>query len=303
MKPLRLKLQNEANLKNAPIHVIEKDYALSYVLAGIAKQPELSHSLIFKGGTALKKIFFGDYRFSEDLDFSVINAPKNSQLENALINALALSKELLNEYGSFDIQLKRNPEKAPHPKGQDAFNVLVKFPWQPTPLCRIKVEITHDEPVILTPEYKPILHGYEEKIDCSVACYRIEEIVAEKLRALLQTHKKLITRGWNRPRARDYYDLWCILKSYSSSVNNTRLIKMLDEKCKHRDVTYKNIEDFFTTELVKEANQHWETTLGALVKGLSACGPVLDETKLLISNLLVNDTDDTDRLLTPLEQL
>ncbi|MDR3492134.1 MAG: nucleotidyl transferase AbiEii/AbiGii toxin family protein [Gammaproteobacteria bacterium] len=286
MKPLRIKIQDEANLKKVPMHVIEKDYALSYVLAGMANQPELSHSLIFKGGTALKKIFFGDYRFSEDLDFSVINAPKDKQLENALNNALSLSKELLNEYGSFDIQLKRNPEKAPHPKGQDAFNVMVKFPWQPTPLCRIKVEITHDESVILSPEYKPILHGYEEEIDCAVACYHIEEIVAEKLRALLQTHQKLVARGWNRPRARDYYDLWCILKNYSAAVDANRLIAMLDKKCKHRDVSYQNIDDFFTDELVKEAHQHWQATLGVLVRELSECATVLNETKSLISNLL-----------------
>ena len=58
MKPLRIKIQDEASEKKVPQHVVEKDYALSYVLAGIAKQPELSHSLIFKGGTALKKIFF-----------------------------------------------------------------------------------------------------------------------------------------------------------------------------------------------------------------------------------------------------
>lgn len=260
MKPLRLKIQDEATLKKVPVHVIEKDYVLSYILAGMAKQPELSHSLIFKGGTALKKIFFGNYRFSEDLDFSVINAPKDKQLENALFKAVNLSKELLNDYGSFDIQLKRNPERAPHPKGQDAFNVLFKFPWQPTHLCRIKVEITHDEPVILSPEYKSILHGYEEQIDCTVACYHIEEIVAEKLRALLQTHKKLVARGWNRPRARDYYDLWCILKNYSTAVDHARLTEMLDKKCKHREVSYQDIDDFFTAELVKEAHQHWQAT-------------------------------------------
>src|SRR5680860_834759 len=106
MKPLRTKIQDEANLKKVPMHVIEKDYALSYVLAGIAKQPELSRSLIFKGGTALKKIFFGDYRFSEDLDFSVINAPQGKTLEKALHNAMILAKEQLNNYGPFDIQLK-----------------------------------------------------------------------------------------------------------------------------------------------------------------------------------------------------
>jgi hypothetical protein len=63
-----------------------------------------------------QKIFFGNYRFSEDLDFSVINAPKDKPLENILLNALVLAKELLNEYGSFDIQLKRNPEKSTSPK-------------------------------------------------------------------------------------------------------------------------------------------------------------------------------------------
>lgn len=269
------------------MHVIEKDYVLSYVLAGIAKQSALSHTLIFKGGTALKKIFFGDYRFSEDLDFSVAKAPKESELENALLNAVIQSKELLNEYGSFEIQLKRNPEKAPHPNGQDAFNIFVKFPWHPTPLCRIKVEITHDEPVILSPEYKPILHGYDESIDCVVACYHIEEIVAEKLRALLQTHQKLVARGWNRPRARDYYDLWSILKHYSSAVDAGRLGEILDIKCKHRKVSYQNMNDFFTAELVKEANRHWQATLGVLVRELPDCNKTLEETRGLIANLLL----------------
>ena len=237
MKPLRLKIQDEVTLKQTPMHVIEKDYALSYVLAGIARHPKLAHSLIFKGGTALKKIFFGDYRFSEDLDFSVIDAPTGADLEDCLNEASLLSKQLLNNFGPFDIQFKRYPERAPHPKGQDAFNVLVKFPWHSeSSSCRIKLEITHDESVILPPIYKTILHDYDEKIDGEVACYHIEEIIAEKMRALLQTHKKLVVRGWNRPRARDYYDLWCIFKKYNSTVNRTRLIEILDKKCMHRDV-------------------------------------------------------------------
>jgi predicted nucleotidyltransferase component of viral defense system len=208
MKPLRIKLQDECSFKKSLPEIVEKDYALSYILAGIAKQQQLGNSLIFKGGTALKKIFFGDYRFSVDLDFSTLDAPKNQALESALQAAIGISSELLSDYGPFEIQLKRYPERGPHPTGQEAFNVNVKFPWHRSPLCTIKVEVTHDEPVILAPEYKPILHGYDETLDCLVACYHIEEIIAEKLRALLQTHRKLVTRGWNRPRARDYYDLW-----------------------------------------------------------------------------------------------
>ena len=290
MKPLRIKIQDEVTLKKTPSDVVEKDYAVSYVLAGIAQQPELSQCLVFKGGTALKKIFFGNYRFSENLDFSVINAPKGERLEKALLHAITLAKDLLNNYGPFDLQLRRNPEKAPHPNGQEAFILQVKFPWHTTSQCRIKIEITHDESVILEPEFKPILHSYEENIDCLVRCYHIEEIVAEKLRALLQTHKKLVLRSWNRPRARDYYDLWSILKNYSSSVDTARLIAMLDKKCKHRDVSYQTIEDFFTEELVKEANQHWQSSLGTFVRGvpggLPDCSLLLDETKLLIQKII-----------------
>ena len=50
--------------------IVEKDYALSYLLAAIAQVPELSRNLVLKGGTALRKFYFPGYRFSEDLDFS-----------------------------------------------------------------------------------------------------------------------------------------------------------------------------------------------------------------------------------------
>ncbi len=286
MKTLRIKIKDQCKLKKLRSDIVEKDYALSYVLAGIAKQEKLAHSLIFKGGTALKKMYFGDYRFSVDLDFSTLNAPKKQALENALQDAMYTSSKLLSNYGPFEIKLNRYPEREPHPDGQEAFNIYVKFPWHRSALCTIKVEVTHDEPVILTPEYKPILHGYDETLECTLACYPIEEIIAEKLRALLQTHQRLVTRGWNKPRARDYYDLWSVLNTYSSAVDRARLIEMLDKKCKHREVSYETIDDFFTPELVKEAQQHWQPTLGNLIAGLPECDQVLKETKMLIKNIV-----------------
>ncbi len=102
----------------------------------------------------------------------------------------------------------------------------------------------------------------------------------------MQTHKKLVAHGWNRPRARDYYDLWCILNNYSDSVDNNRLIEMLAKKCDLREVSYQNIDDFFTPELIQEANLHWQATLGSLIKGLPECKLVLDETRRLISKII-----------------
>ncbi len=54
-------------------HVVEKDYVLGWMLAGIYANPELRESWVFKGGTCLKKCFFETYRFSEDLDFTLLD--------------------------------------------------------------------------------------------------------------------------------------------------------------------------------------------------------------------------------------
>src|SRR3954465_6366605 len=56
--------------------VVEKDYILGWLLAGFAAHPETSSQWIFKGGTCLKKCFFETYRFSEDLDFSLLPGAK-----------------------------------------------------------------------------------------------------------------------------------------------------------------------------------------------------------------------------------
>ena len=54
-------------------HVVEKDYVLGWMLAGIYQHEEFADSWIFKGGTCLKKCFFETYRISEDLDFTLRN--------------------------------------------------------------------------------------------------------------------------------------------------------------------------------------------------------------------------------------
>jgi len=80
-RPLgRHDLARVAGRFGVPPEVIEKDYLLSYLLAGIAAVPDLA-GLRFKGGTALKKMYFGDYRFSEDLDFSAVDTPAGTDLD------------------------------------------------------------------------------------------------------------------------------------------------------------------------------------------------------------------------------
>ena len=51
---------------------VYRDWALTYILAGIGASAALRDQLIFKGGTALRKCLVPDWRYSVDLDFSAI---------------------------------------------------------------------------------------------------------------------------------------------------------------------------------------------------------------------------------------
>lgn len=68
----RAALQQRASEWGLTEEVVEKDYVLGWLLSGIGSHPRLRDHWIFKGGTCLKKCFVETYRFSEDLDFTVL---------------------------------------------------------------------------------------------------------------------------------------------------------------------------------------------------------------------------------------
>lgn len=65
----------------------EKDYVLTWVLLAIADSPMRDY-LAFKGGTAIKKVYFPDYRFSEDLDFTLLALQVTNEQVRAGIDGL-----------------------------------------------------------------------------------------------------------------------------------------------------------------------------------------------------------------------
>ncbi|MEA3497065.1 MAG: nucleotidyl transferase AbiEii/AbiGii toxin family protein [Bacteroidota bacterium] len=54
--------------------VIDKDWILGHFLNAMFSFSDISENFVFKGGTCLKKNYFQDYRFSEDLDFTLLNS-------------------------------------------------------------------------------------------------------------------------------------------------------------------------------------------------------------------------------------
>ena len=63
MIPRQELLDLAADFGLAP-NVVEKDYALGWLLAGFGEHPDTRDSWLFKGGTCLKKCFFETYRLS-----------------------------------------------------------------------------------------------------------------------------------------------------------------------------------------------------------------------------------------------
>ena len=286
MKPIRKRLEEARRDAGLSWEIIEKDYILSWVLAGIAANVKLQGELIFKGGTALKKCYFGNYRFSEDLDFTAKeDIVRGDLLEKEIEKSCEIATNLVQKFSPLELKVERYREKESHPGTQEAFNIRGKFPWHRQFLPKVMVEITMEEPIQIEPVKRPILHGYEEEIFQEINVYSLEEIIAEKMRAILQHFKKLEERGWTRSRARDYYDIWRILNGYSNALRMEIISPLFLEKCKVKEVEFTNPGDFFNNILLDYIAKTWEQWLGPLVPDLPPFKLVIDDLKQKIYKL------------------
>jgi len=286
MKPIRKRLEETRRDIGLSWEIIEKDYILSWVLAGIAANKKLQNELIFKGGTALKKCYFGNYRFSEDLDFTAKeDIVRGNLLEEEIEKSCEIATNLVQKFSPLELKVERYKEKESHPGGQEAFNIRGKFPWHRQFLPKVMVEITIEEPIHIEPVKRPILHGYEEEIFQEINVYSLEEIIAEKMRAILQHFKKLEERGWTRSRARDYYDIWRILNGYPNALRMEIISPLFLEKCKVKEVKFTNPGDFFDNILLDYIAKTWEQWLGPLVPDLPPFKLVIDDLKQKIYKL------------------
>ena len=290
MRDLRLRLQEAWRQPGLQSYVVERDYLLSWILAGISAVPELRETLVFKGGTALKKCYFGDYRFSEDLDFSGLEGvPKGDAISDAIDQACNRACGLLEEYAQVELHCERYVESRPHPGGQEAFRIRARLPWHPRPDISIKVEVTTDEQILWPVECCRVVHEYGEPLEAELQVYSATEVVAEKLRAARQQVVRLESRGWSRNRARDYYDLWRVLGYYWDRLDLVNFRARLHDKCKLRNVDFEGPEDFFDPRIVDDVEKGWENSLGPLLVDLPDFTTVMGELRPQVAALLSSE--------------
>ncbi|MEA2053573.1 MAG: nucleotidyl transferase AbiEii/AbiGii toxin family protein, partial [Candidatus Thermoplasmatota archaeon] len=196
-----------ARRKNLNVGLTEKDYVIEWLLKGIYES-NIKDGLIFKGGTAIKKVYFPEtWRFSHDLDFTAL-CLDSKNIENQL-------EEVFDDIEEKSlIKLKFKSFHAT--SGSIIANVQFLGPLNAK--NRIRLDITLDEKVITEPVLKVVDSRYPDIGRYNIGVYSLEEILVEKTRSILQ-----------RGKSRDYYDVWMLLKVKKFDLKEIR--KLLIEKC------------------------------------------------------------------------
>lgn len=235
-------------------NVIEKDYVLGWVLAGIFHHIDIASNWVFKGGTCLKKCYFETYRFSEDLDFTLTDL--NHLDQDFIVKCFedisewvydATGIEIPKELIRFDVY--KNNRGGMSAQGRIGY----RGPMQPRgDLPRIKLDLTFDEILVLDPAIRDVHHPYSDYPDNGIQskCYCFEELFAEKIRALAE-----------RERPRDLYDVVHLYRHDELTSNQNIILNTLEKKCAFKEISVPTMETFRNRPEREELEAEWENML------------------------------------------
>jgi predicted nucleotidyltransferase component of viral defense system len=191
-----------ANVMGVDLHIAQQEIVLVYALEALAAAGITDH-IAFKGGTYLRLMVTGDTgRLSEDLDFT--NLDLDPDPEPVLTQALATPRH--------GVRLRiADPYRTA--RRNWACRVDYTHEWD---AGQFRLEISYREPLFLPPRrWRPTPQTYFRALPFEppeLACLRIEEGLAEKLRAVQQ-----------RATERDLYDI----VRYSKKGFQPELVRLL----------------------------------------------------------------------------
>ena len=262
-------IQQKANAVGVRDQQIEKDYILSWILLGIAKHEYLSKTLVFKGGTVLKKVYFEDYRFSEDLDFTLLNADdsiSSAQASNEQIFTwFKEAFEFIIEEANIPLDIidpdshrdRREHEDAHLPVGQGGINFYISYIG---PLGgqgnnkKVKVDISRSEQLVFEPIKNNVFISYSDLEEHQILCYSLEEVLVEKMRSVMQ-----------RMQARDLYDIWHLLVVHE--MDAAFYVSEFETKCKSKDLIHTDFPKKLDERLLQYKGR-WKSSMSEQIKDL-----------------------------------
>ena len=217
-----------AKSAGVPLVSVEKDYVMGWLLWGVYNIAELGRNLVLKGGNCLRKVYFADTRFSDDLDFTAHNL--RSEME-FLANLNRLCEYVEPKSGiAFDldrtrVDLKPTPDK--ERLALDGRVYFAGFAGDSSLTMRVKFDVSEFERIVLPVQQHEILHSYSDHDDCRVVVqtYSLEEVLAEKLRSWIQ-----------RTRARDLFDVVKIVQSGAVPISKMNVLSAFFQKTVFKDM-------------------------------------------------------------------
>ena len=237
--------------------VVEKDYVLGWVLWGIGADPLLHRTWVFKGGTCLKKCYIETYRFSEDLDFTVLEDGPVERDE--VLEAISRALDQVNQESGIDFTL-RPPLYRDRPSGRSAeMRVYYRGPRNTPGPASIKFDLTKDEIITNPPVLRPISHDYPDSLPepGQVRCYSFEEVFAEKLRAMAE-----------RSRPRDLYDIVNLFRRPDFRPHAGLVLAALVQKCEYKGIPMPSAEAIRESPMFEELMGEWENMLAHQLRAL-----------------------------------
>ena len=255
-------IQRAAKRWNVGEHIVEKDYVLGWMLWGIAQQPRLSSSWVLKGGSAIKKCYVDTHRYSQDLDFTVLpDGPHRPCELYPVFNELL---ERVGQTSGIDFSV-RAPRFRVRPNGESCEGRIyyVGPRGNPSPTA-VKLDITRSEDLMRPPVLRSISHPYSDSYSDQhrIYCYSLEELFAEKIRALGE-----------RADPSDLYDIIYLFRRSDLHAEPELISEVLGHKCDFKEVPSPQSRTMCTPEHWEEIRRRWEPMLGRAVSHL----PSLDD--------------------------
>ncbi len=248
--------------KRVPEAVIERDYCLSWFLFGLAHS-NFKEQLIFKGGTALRRCHYEEYRFSEDLDFSLKEEISLKTILSEFSNIFDWTKEAS---GIEFAHLREDPSS----ENTHTFYITYVGPLPGGPK-EVKVDVTFRENILTPTEDKTIIRTYEEYSDFlsepTIKVYSLEEVAIEKTCALFASSR-------NEPR--DLYDMYCLLIEKGLNISN--LIGDIEMKMKFKGLPFEDRRGEFEKKEPR-LKKTWESRLSKQMTSLPEFNEVFREVK------------------------
>ncbi len=233
---------------------VEKDYVLGWLLAGIETNVELEDKWIFKGGTCLKKCYFETYRFSEDLDYTLIDEQHldaDFLKENFKQVAAWIYDNVGIEIPSNNIRFDVYQNSAGKISVEGSIYYMGPLQRRGS-LARIKLDLTADEVLVLPKSMREVHHPYSDKPHNGIKsnCYSFPEIFAEKIRALAE-----------RARPRDLYDVIHLYRHADASFSVKTILDVLRKKCEYKKIPLPTMQSLSNHAKLHELESEWGNML------------------------------------------